>query len=331
MTDRAIASRFALLICSGAALFVKEFWLYSVLLCDLLYQNSTLADVCKCIFSKVLPLSMSFLGAGIVTYVYAAIGFWTFRGDFGNFCDVDIHICVQNILYQGTRNSIIGLSNMLKLVNNDSPQWSGRWAFDVSYFVVFGVMLLNTIVAQIVDSFYELRGETEARDKMMETQTFISCIDREIIESIAQAKGLSDGFEYHETQKQNRWDYMSFIYHLREKDAGDYTGPEQKIRQQIEIGDIGWMPIGRSLMVDEQGAQENKDDHRERIGEAILGLAAKLEGAKEHRAVQQQQMISLETQFEDRVTAVEAELRQLVENLTKARHCARASIIAGID
>merc|ERR1719265_831479 len=94
-TDTAVLSRLLLLLSTGTALFMQQFWLFGVLLVDLFYQNSTLGDVCRCILNKAHSLSMSFLGAVIVTYVYAAVGYWTFRQDFGHYCDVDIHICVQ--------------------------------------------------------------------------------------------------------------------------------------------------------------------------------------------------------------------------------------------
>merc|ERR1719191_855087 len=157
-----------------------------------------------------------------------------------------------------------------------------RMVFDVSYFVVYGIMLLNTIVALIVDSFSALRMETEARDHINETQTFISCIDRKVIETVAQGQGIANGWEYHETRKQNKWDYMAFIFHLREKDAQDYTGPEQAIRQVIENKDVKWLPVGRSMMLEADEEHGAKEDILTRIESNTQRCLHSLQSAKEH-------------------------------------------------
>merc|ERR1712086_564224 len=98
----------------------------------------------------------------------------------------------------------------------------GRFLFDVGYFVILDIMILNTIVGLIVDSFSAQRASAEARTHTLETQTFVSCIEQRTVESVAQSGGVSNGFAYHEESRQNKWDYMSFIFHLREKSAQDF-------------------------------------------------------------------------------------------------------------
>ncbi len=63
----------------------------------------------------------------------------------------------SDIIYQGTRIGIVGVSGMMKPVMPDDAQWYSRVAFHVSYFVLFGIIILNTIVGLIVDSFGALR------------------------------------------------------------------------------------------------------------------------------------------------------------------------------
>merc|ERR1719296_16353 len=123
--------------------------------------------------------------------------------------------------------------------------------FDLSYFIVYGIMLLNTIVALIVDSFSSQRREGEARKANRQTESFISCLDRKLIEMATQAQGIRDGFYYHEEKRQPKWGYMAFIFYLREKKPQDYTGPEQKIISLITTEDIKWIPIGRSKLLEE--------------------------------------------------------------------------------
>jgi hypothetical protein len=201
----------------------------------------------------------------------------------------------------------------------------------VSYFVVFGIMLLNTIVALIVDSFSALRTLTEARDHVNDTQTFISCIDRKVIETVAQAAGIADGWDYHETKKQNKWDYMAFIFHLREKDAQEYTGPEQAIREMIENKDVKWLPIGRSMMLEADEEHGAKEDILVRIEKSNTQMMGLMNQSKEHRNMLTRALTTLRTHADERFDTVDEELAQIHAGVQKRRHDASRANLAAIQ
>merc|ERR1719401_2110270 len=194
-----------------------------------------------------------------------------------------------------------------------SPDWYERLAYDMSYFIVFGIMLLNTIVALIVDSFTALRTESEARDLNSETQTFISCIDRKEIEAVAQSSGIAHGFKHHEEQIQNKWDYMSFIFHLREKEVQDYTGPEQTIRQLIEKRDCTWMPIGRSKMIEAVEDSAGKEDILVRLERQTRLLAQTMGAGQEKYQRMTKRVTSMDVGFRERMDSLLDQLRDLRE------------------
>jgi hypothetical protein len=310
---------------------MRQYWLYSFLIADFFCQNSSLASVLEAIVNKGYSLSMTFLGAGIITYVYAGFGFHHFRLDFQDHCNDNVVICTANILYQGTRNGIVGLSSMLDTVMPEDDTFLIRFVYDVSYFVVFGIMLLNTIVALIVDSFSALRTLTEARDHVNDTQTFISCIDRKVIETVAQAAGIADGWDYHETKKQNKWDYMAFIFHLREKDAQEYTGPEQAIREMIENKDVKWLPIGRSMMLEADEEHGAKEDILVRIEKSNTQMMGLMNQSKEHRNMLTRALTTLRTHADERFDTVDEELAQIHAGVQKRRHDASRANLAAIQ
>jgi len=309
----------------------KQYWLFTFLLFDFFCQNVALGNVLGAIVNKGYALSMTFLGSAILTYVYAGFGYHFFRDDFANYCQESIALCASNILYQGTRNGIIGLSSMLTEVMPHDEKFAMRVVFDVSYFVIFGIMLLNTIVALIVDSFSALRMETEARDHINETQTFISCIDRKVIETVAQGQGIANGWEFHETQKQNKWDYMAFIFHLREKDAQDYTGPEQAIRQMIENKDVKWLPVGRSMMLEADEEHGAKEDILVRIENNTQQSLVNLQAAKEHRGMMTRALTTMSTHTSERFDVLDEELSQLHQGINNPKKVAslKAMLAAG--
>lgn len=322
LTNPAILWRIILLVLCAIGTLTKEYWIYCLLAADLFCQNSSLGNVLGAIVNKGYSLTMTFLGSAIITYVYAGFGYHYFRDDFNQYCEEGILICSVNILYQGTRNGIIGLSSMMDKSMPHDEKFLMRVLFDVSYFVVFGIMLLNTIVALIVDSFSALRMETEARDHINETQTFISCIDRKVIETVAQSQGIANGWEYHETRKQDKWDYMAFIFHLREKDAQDYTGPEQAIRQMIENKDVKWLPVGRSMMLEADEEHGAKEDILVRIENSTQRALQSLQSAKEHRGMMTRALTTMSQHTSERFDVLDEELAHLHASINNPRKVA---------
>eukprot|EP00933_Yihiella_yeosuensis_P032397 TRINITY_DN25988_c0_g1_i1.p1 TRINITY_DN25988_c0_g1~~TRINITY_DN25988_c0_g1_i1.p1 ORF type:complete len:743 (-),score=125.76 TRINITY_DN25988_c0_g1_i1:87-2315(-) len=301
-----------LLVFCGMALFGEHWWLYSLLVADFFAQSPTLQTVLSGIVKPAQQLWMTFLGATIVSYVYAAIGMRYFRKDFGPYCDQNIVVCTSSILYMGTRGGIVGLSAMMTPVMPQDDGWGGRATYDVSYFIIFGIMLLNTIVALIVDSFQTLRREASAREDNLETQSFISCIDRKFIESVAQHKGIADGFHHHEEVRQPKWDYMAFIFYIHEKDVQDYTGPEQTIRQMLSAKDVQWLPIGRSKILDGKSDQSEEDGviRVEKQNTKILGS---LSAGKEQRQNLFRVLTNLTRILHDKTDAVQDSLFDVLD------------------
>ncbi|CAE7602352.1 Itpr1 [Symbiodinium natans] len=308
MSQRLLQWRGITLILTSLALFRRHWWVYSFLLADFFAQSPSLQTVLSGVVAPAWPLFMTFLGAGIITFVYGAIGLHNFRDEFGMYCDQNIMVCTQSILYMGTRAGIVGLSGMMDQVGPEDDLWFQRMVYDISYFVIFGVMLLNTIVALIVDSFQTQRREATARENNLETQSFISSIDRKVIESVAQASGIVDGFEYHETYRQNKWDYMAFVFHLREKHALNFTGPESQIRQFIDSSDVTWLPIGRSKMLEGKSA-ESQEDTLTLIQKQNSRIIGALQQTQDNRKTLFKAIGSLARSMRDKTESVQDQLK----------------------
>jgi len=306
--------RIILLVCCCVAVLTEHQWLYSFLVADFFCQSSRLATVLGGVVAPLRSLAMTSLGATIVTFAYASVGFHYFRGEFGDYCKDNVIICTQNIIYQSTRNGIIGLSSMLETKMPDDDMWTERMVYDISFFIVTGIMFLNTVVALIVDSFGSQRIEKEEREVNRESETFISCLDRKLIEAVAQAAGISDGFRYHETYKQHKWDYMSFIFYLREKHIHNYTGPEQSIRTLIERKDIKWIPIGRSKLLEEDQTHIH-EDVLGRIEQSSKKMAQEMEGGVRVKSLMSTTISNLTRSLDDRMDAMQQQLAALVSQL----------------
>ncbi|CAK9103503.1 4 [Durusdinium trenchii] len=319
LRDGQVAWRILLLLCCFCAFTFRHYWLNAFILMDFWCQSAVLATVFRAIASPLKSLAMTFLGLLIITFVYAAIGFRFFREDFHNFCDESILICTENILYQGTRGGIVGLSPMMSSTRPGQSDWTQRMIYDMSYFIIFGVIVLNTVVGLIVDSFGALRLDMEARENDQQTQTFISCIDRRDVEQVAQSHGIADGFEFHETYRQNKWDYMAFIFHLCEAQLEDLTGPEHYIRQLMDKGDAKWFPIGQSKFLEGTSMGMNQQDRFMRIQEQTNYLASFVEANQDSWKSISRSMSQLSSAIRDKLDGMLTELRDLQLELKQQR------------
>ena len=319
MRDGHVTWRILLLLCCFTAFTFRHYWLNSFILMDFWCQSAVLATVFRAIASPLKSLAMTFLGLLIITFVYAAIGFRFFREDFHHFCDESILICTENILYQGTRQGIVGLSPMMSSTQPGQADWTQRVIYDMSYFIIFGVIVLNTVVGLIVDSFGALRLDMEARENDQQTQTFISCIDRRNVEQVAQSYGIPDGFEFHESKRQNKWDYMAFIFHLSETALEDLTGPEYYIRHLMDKGDAKWFPIGRSKFLEGTSMGMNQQDRFQRIQEQSNYLSSFVEANQDSWKSISRTMSQLSSAIREKLENMLTELRDLQLELKQQR------------
>merc|ERR1719393_701481 len=114
---------------------------------------------------------MTLVGGMIITFIYAVVGIFFFRSEFEpGLCQGgsgSLWECTQTIGYQGTRMGIVGLSGIMREVDPTMPEYPFRILYDVSYFLVIGVMLLNVIVGLIVDAFGALRAKANSREELL--------------------------------------------------------------------------------------------------------------------------------------------------------------------
>jgi hypothetical protein len=56
------------------------------------------------------------------------------------------------------------------------------------------------------------------------------------------------------------WHYLYFMHYLRLKDPDDLNGAEHFVHAQILINEPSFFPIGRSLMMERQKAEDGEDE-----------------------------------------------------------------------
>jgi hypothetical protein len=80
--------------------------------------------------------------------------------------------CMALIFYGGIRT--FDVTSMMDPAFPGSYNFSTRIWYDILFFIALGMLLSNMLTGIIVDTFADLRGETQERNNMLTSETFIS-------------------------------------------------------------------------------------------------------------------------------------------------------------
>ena len=108
--------------------------------------------------------------------------------------------------------------------------------YDVFFFVIIIVLLLNIIFGIIIDTFGKLREDASEKKRLQNDYCFICGISRDAFEAIAYdtkensgGSGFSSAFESHIKTEHNMWDYIFFLIYLKTKNPNNYLGIERLV------------------------------------------------------------------------------------------------------
>uniref|UniRef100_A0A669DV13 Inositol 1,4,5-trisphosphate receptor n=1 Tax=Oreochromis niloticus TaxID=8128 RepID=A0A669DV13_ORENI len=240
----------AYVLTSTLGLFVHELF-YSILLFDLIYREETLLNVINSVTRNGRSILLTALLALILVYLFSIVGFLFLKEDFimevdplpqiaaaGNdaipalrcikssceepnserACDT-LLMCIVTVLNHGLRNGG-GVGDVLRKPSKNEPLFPARVVYDLLFYFIVIIIVLNLIFGVIIDTFADLRSEKQKKEEILKTTCFICGLERDKFDN----KTVS--FEEHIKLEHNIWNYLYFIVLVREKNKTDYTGPE---------------------------------------------------------------------------------------------------------
>ncbi|KAI7903144.1 uncharacterized protein BX663DRAFT_507611 [Cokeromyces recurvatus] len=247
---------------------------YSIHLLDFVFRDSILQGVISSITLNIHSISRTALLGIIVVYIHSIIAYMYFRKQFddtkGLFCGSLVE-CFITVLSHGVRSGG-GIGDILEPSELHKPSgW--RTVFEMSFYLVVVVFLLNAIFGIIFDTFGHLRDERSSIQQDMKNSCFICSIP-----AVEFQRHAKKGFEEHVKNDHNIWQYLFFLVHLKYKDRTEYTGPESYVATCLKNADYNFFPINRALGLSnvEQDDKE-KLDKLEKLNHLLLDKLAKLE------------------------------------------------------
>ncbi|NWI59566.1 ITPR2 protein, partial [Calyptomena viridis] len=140
-------------------------------------------------------------------------------------CDT-LLMCIVTVLNQGLRNGG-GVGDVLRKPSKDEPLFAARVVYDLLFYFIVIIIVLNLIFGVIIDTFADLRSEKQKKEEILKTTCFICGLERDKFDN----KTVS--FEEHIKSEHNMWHYLYFIVLVKVKDPTEYTGPESYVAQMI--------------------------------------------------------------------------------------------------
>uniref|UniRef100_A0A8B9SRA6 Inositol 1,4,5-trisphosphate receptor n=1 Tax=Anas platyrhynchos TaxID=8839 RepID=A0A8B9SRA6_ANAPL len=185
-------------------------------------------------------------------------------------CDT-LLMCIVTVLNQGLRNGG-GVGDVLRKPSKDEPLFAARVVYDLLFYFIVIIIVLNLIFGVIIDTFADLRSEKQKKEEILKTTCFICGLERDKFDN----KTVS--FEEHIKSEHNMWHYLYFIVLVKVKDPTEYTGPESYVAQMIVEKNLDWFPRMRAMsLVSNEGDNEQNEirNLQERL-ESTMSLVKQL-------------------------------------------------------
>ena len=157
-------------------------------------------------------------------------------------------MCIITTLNQGLRNGG-GIGDVLRAPSSSEPFYTLRLIYDMLFFFVVIIIVLNLIFGVIIDTFADLRTEKNNKEEIIKNTCFICGLERKVMRQGLVLKitlkhwyfqafdNKNVTFEEHIRSEHNMWHYLYFIVLIKVKDPTEFTGPESYVHQMVKVSE----------------------------------------------------------------------------------------------
>lgn len=230
--------------------------LYCLHLLEVIVRFPTLFNVLKAIYNNARTLLLTgFLGV-IAVYIFSVPLFFFFSdamvlpGHSDSLCNSAMS-CFFATLHYGIRSN----GFWEDLIDPDTR--FARMIFNMFFFFICIVILMNIIFGVIIDTFDELRQTQREIENDIHNRCFICNFEAVKFDRKAN-EGIS--FQRHIKEDHTMWNYAFFLIYLYKKDHTEFTGIEQYIFEKLVQEDYSFFPVHRSLVLETSDRKHGLSD-----------------------------------------------------------------------
>jgi hypothetical protein len=236
-------------------------------LLDIVTWSPQLKNVLNAITLNRKSLLLTLLLSFVIVYIYAVILFIFFR-EWAIFSGEEqcqqLGTCILFTFNYGLRKRG-GIADALLVPKTWNVDYIPRIIFDMSFFILIVLLILNLIFGVIVDTYRQLRLKKAEIAEDMFNRCFICSYSRYELER------SSTGFSNHVKKEHNMWEYVFFLMHLNQKPETEYNGQESYVMKKAAVKDLTFFPVHRALCMQNEGWDDK---------ERLLQISSDLDAVK---------------------------------------------------
>nr|Q8WSR4.1 RecName: Full=Inositol 1,4,5-trisphosphate receptor; Short=ApIP3R [Patiria pectinifera]BAB84088.1 inositol 1,4,5-trisphosphate receptor [Patiria pectinifera] len=182
-----------------------------------------------------------------------------------------------------------GIGDVLRSPSTREPLYMARVIYDLLFFIVVIIIVLNLIFGVIIDTFADLRSEKQQKEEILKNTCFICGLNRSSFDN----KSVS--FEEHYKEEHSMWHYLYFIVLVKVKDPTEFTGPESYVYNMTKEKNQDWFPRMRAMSLDSDEGESEQNEMRilqnqlENTNSLVKVLSGQLRELKDQMTEQRKQ------------------------------------------
>ena len=237
---------------------------YPFLLLAIVNLNPTLKNIVLGIKLKYLELILTFLLAFIIMFVYSNLGFYFFNDNFNdtmgghedNYC-ASLVFCFMSTLDYGLRNRG-GVGDLMTRISfkRNTGRYMGRFFYDVTFFLLIVIIMIDMVFGIIIESFQELCNEDQKHENDKKSHCFICHVNRATVEK------NRHNFNEHREKTHNLWNYVNYMISLKFADLHDLNAINSYAREKMDNKNISWLPTYKDEGKND-GSSKKRDDNED--------------------------------------------------------------------
>ena len=141
----------------------------------------------------------------------------------------------MSTVYNGIRAGG-GIGEAIGHLSKDSNHYTARLLFDLSFFVIVIICLMNIIFGIIIDTFADLRDKRKEFELLVKTKCFICELDKVVVDK------NGEGWNDHINESHKIESYVNYFIYLNQKNLNDCNGVEKHVKEAIKEKNYKFLP-----------------------------------------------------------------------------------------
>ena len=155
----------------------------------------------------------------------------------------NLRVCFSSTLNNGIRSGG-GIGDTLSQLELEDDHYWQRYAFDLTFYIVIIILLLNLIFGIIIDAFAAMRDQRSEIEKEVHEKCYICGLGAQEFESRKQS------FENHIQREHNVYSYIYYIIYVSRKPTNECNGIEKYVQELISHEDPSFFPTNALSLIE---------------------------------------------------------------------------------